>query len=210
MPDSDYAWFKLAAVILAAGQSTRMGRPKLLLPWGGNSVLAHHLQTWKSLGARQIAVVCRPDDSALALELDRLRLHQDQRIPNPSASEGMFSSILAATRWDGWAGSISHWAVVLGDQPQVRLETLKALLSACATNPTQPHQPSRNREPRHPVILPGSSFRALAIAGDSVATFKEFLSSQSPVLVELDDPGLDLDIDTPADYRRALDTAGLP
>ena len=47
-------------VILGAGASTRMGRPKLLLPWGDTSIIGHLLGQWRGLGARPIAVVCRP------------------------------------------------------------------------------------------------------------------------------------------------------
>jgi molybdenum cofactor cytidylyltransferase len=45
----------LGAVILAAGRSTRMGQPKLLLPWGKTSVLGHLIGQWQSAGAGQIA-----------------------------------------------------------------------------------------------------------------------------------------------------------
>ena len=48
---------KSGAVILAAGSSSRMGRPKLLLPWGATSVLGHQIQTWRSLSVGQIATV---------------------------------------------------------------------------------------------------------------------------------------------------------
>jgi molybdenum cofactor cytidylyltransferase len=194
----------LAVVLLAAGQSTRMGQAKLLLPWGETSILGHHLQSWQSLGATQIAVVCRPEDAPLERELDRLGLATDRRIHNPQAAEGMFSSILAAARWGGWNASTSHWAIVLGDQPQMRPETLAALLAACANEPSQAHQPSRHGQPRHPVVLPALRFRSLADPGIAARTFKEFLALGPVVRVEMDDPGLDLDIDTPQDYRQAL------
>ena len=64
--------FSLGVVILAAGRSARMGQPKLLLPWGGTSVLGHLIEQWRALGAKQIAVVCAPGDEAIQAELDRL------------------------------------------------------------------------------------------------------------------------------------------
>ena len=57
--------FSVGVVILAAGRSARMGRPKLLLPWGETSVLGHLIKQWQALGARQIAVVCAPGDQAI-------------------------------------------------------------------------------------------------------------------------------------------------
>ena len=43
--------FSVGVVILAAGRSARMGRPKLLLPWGETSVLGHLIKQWQALGA---------------------------------------------------------------------------------------------------------------------------------------------------------------
>jgi len=51
------ARYAFAAVLLAAGASSRMGRPKLLLPWGATSILGHHIHEWTQLGAAQTAVV---------------------------------------------------------------------------------------------------------------------------------------------------------
>ena len=47
-------------VILGAGASSRMGRPKLLLPWGDTSIIGHLIEQWRALAAAQIAVVRRP------------------------------------------------------------------------------------------------------------------------------------------------------
>ncbi|HOW79579.1 MAG TPA: NTP transferase domain-containing protein, partial [Verrucomicrobiota bacterium] len=74
----------LGVVLLAAGRSARMGKPKLLLPWGGTSVLGHLIRQWQSLGAAQLSVVCAAGDSALAAELDRLGFPAENRILNPA------------------------------------------------------------------------------------------------------------------------------
>src|ERR1035437_2980619 len=50
--------YPVGVVILAAGRSARMGKPKLLLPWGGTSVLGHLIEEWRALHAKQIDVVC--------------------------------------------------------------------------------------------------------------------------------------------------------
>ena len=118
----------VAAVILAAGASARMGRPKLLLPWGGTSVLGHLIHQWTELGAGQIAVVVAAGDQTIQRELDRLGFAPEHRIPNPQPERGMFSSIQCAARWTGWHNSATHWSIVLGDQPHLKLETLRALI----------------------------------------------------------------------------------
>ena len=61
-------------------------------------------------------------------ELDRLNFPVRDRIENPQPERGMFSSILCAAHWHGWRREIASWAIVLGDQPHLRTETLRVLL----------------------------------------------------------------------------------
>lgn len=192
----------LGVFILAAGRSTRMGRPKLLLPWGANSVLGWLIELWTALGARQVAVVCARDNSAVQTELQRLRFPVCNLILNPAAERGMFSSIQCAASWQGWNKGLTHWAVVLGDQPHLRRETLETVLAFAFAHPEQVCQPARHGRPRHPVLLPKPVFARL---GESTASdLKQFLACFSSALCEIDDPGLDLDMDRPEDYQRAV------
>src|ERR1051325_4613634 len=94
--------FVIGVVILAAGRSRRMGRPKLLLPWGETSVLGHLIQWWERLGVRQVAVVHGSGTSPVLDELNRLKFPAEKRIPNPDPDRGMFSSIQSAANWTGW------------------------------------------------------------------------------------------------------------
>ena len=192
----------LGVVILAAGRSTRMGQPKLLLPWGDTTVLGHLLSVWRDLKAEQIAVVRAEGDRALDAELERLGFSPDQRISNPAPERGMFSSIQCAAQWSGWKAELSHWAMVLGDQPHLRRQLLRNLLEFSAARPDQVCQPARNGHRRHPVFLPGPFFRALAQS--SATDLKAFLATHEVAEWESDDPGLDLDIDRPEDYEKAL------
>jgi molybdenum cofactor cytidylyltransferase len=179
-----------------------MGRPKLLLPWGDTTVLGHLVAQWRMLGANQIAVVCPADDRGIPAELDRFGFSTADRIFNPAPERGMFSSIQCAARWIGWNKPLTHWAVVLGDQPHLRAETLRRAVEFSAARFEQPCQPSFRGRPRHPVFLPKTAF--LELAESTAADLKEFLASREMALCELDDPGLDLDIDRPEDYRKAL------
>ena len=110
----------VGVVILAAGRSRRMGRPKLLLPWAKTTVLGHLLGQWQTFGAKQVAVVCAVGDQAIQGELDRLGFPAANRIFNPAPDRGMFSSVQCAAQWAGWQQGLTHWAIVLGDQPLVR------------------------------------------------------------------------------------------
>jgi molybdenum cofactor cytidylyltransferase len=196
--------FSVGVVILAAGRSARMGRPKLLLPWGRTSVLGHLIRQWRALQAKQVAVVCAPRDQALGAELDRLGFPPRDRIINPAPERGMFSSIQCAARWPGWQAELTHWAIVLGDQTHLQRRTLRQALDFSSAHPARVCQPARHGHGRHPVLVPKSFFRQLV--GSKARTLKGFLTAtpRRVMLCELDDPGLDLDIDRPEDYRRAV------
>jgi len=194
--------FSLGVAILAAGFSTRMGQPKLLLPWGETSVLGHLLQTWTRLGVGQIAVVCAANASEIHAELDRLQFAREDRIANPSPSAGMFSSIQCAARWPDWRTGLTHFAIVLGDQPHLLRKTLEQVLDFAAAHPERICQPLRNARRRHPVILPRELFAKLCeFSGNDL---KQFLNSTPELLAgcEMEDSGLDLDMDSPSDYER--------
>jgi molybdenum cofactor cytidylyltransferase len=197
------ATYQLGVVILAAGRSRRMGRPKLLLAWENTTVLGHLLTQWQALSPRQIAVVSALDDQPLSAELDRLGVPPANRVPNPAPDRGMFSSVQCAANWDRWREGITHWAIVLGDQPHLRIETLRQIVEFSASHPEKICQPARAGRPRHPVLLPKAAFRELARS--HAENLKAFLAAADPALLELDDLGLDLDIDLPEDYQKALE-----
>jgi molybdenum cofactor cytidylyltransferase len=193
----------VGVVLLGAGASSRMGRPKLLLPWGTSSVLEHILSVWRGLHIARIAVVCAAGDDQIDRELDRIAFPANNRIRNPLPSRGMFSSIQCASAWDGWDGGLSHWAIVLGDQPHLKPEFLRLMLEFTTAHANRVCQPTYRGRPRHPVYLPRDMFKQLAHS--TSANLKEFLRAQlaQPAYCEVDDPALDLDLDEPEDYARA-------
>jgi len=193
----------LGVIILGAGASSRMGRPKLLLPWQDTTIIGHLIRQWHELGAAQIAVVHRPNDNELAAELDRLGFPQSDRILNPRPERGMFSSIRCAANWKGWKKGVAVWAVVLGDQPHLRLATLRALLEFHAGRPGAICQPEYGGHARHPVLLPRPAL--LKLRRTRAKSLKDFLKQTAVQVVKrpIEDPGLALDLDSPADYLQA-------
>jgi molybdenum cofactor cytidylyltransferase len=192
----------LGVVILGAGASARMGRPKLLLPWRDTTVIGEILRQWRELGAAQIAVVHRPNDAPLAAELDRLDFPADDRIENPQPERGMFSSIVCAANWPGWKKEIASWAIALGDQPHLNLDTLRQLLAFHSAHAGAICQPEFDGHTRHPVILPRAAFAELKHT--RATTLKDFLKHiRLPrVQCSMSDAGLSLDMDTPEDYKQ--------
>jgi len=197
----------LGVVILGAGASRRMGRPKLLLPWGETSVIGHLLAQWRTLGAGQTCLVCRPDDKPLAAELRRLKFPSRQCIVNSEPERGMFSSIVCAARWKGWKPWLTAWAIALGDQPHLSMATLRALVACHRKHPQAICQPVFEGHRRHPVILPRDVF--FGLQHSNARTLKEFLQQTAAPLVEcpIMDAGLSCDLDSPSDYERLLTKA---
>lgn len=194
---------RLGVLILGAGASRRMGRPKLTLPWGGISVIGHLLGQWREAGAAQTVIVCTKDNAPLHAELDRLAFRPEWRVINPVPEDGMFGSVRAGAAWTGWDPEVSHVAISLGDQPLLATDTLRSLVAFAARHAGFICQPRRAGRARHPVILPRSFFETIAQAPD--ADFRAFLERQRIArrYLDRDDPGLDLDLDTPEDYQRA-------
>jgi len=215
-PEAKTRSLSFAAVLLAAGRSKRMGRPKMLLPWGQTSVIGHLLRQWRELKAAQIAVVCAEGDQALAGELDRLSFPIEDRIYNPMPDHGMFSSVKCAAKWTGWEtvsvgkasippAPLTHWAIVLGDQPHLRPQTLQTLVAFTAAHPQSICLPRSGGHRRHPVFLPRQFW--FQLANSSTRDLKEFLDlhAEQTAICDLADAGLELDIDYPEDYKRAVE-----
>lgn len=196
--------FRLGVLLLGAGASRRMGRPKLTLPWGATSVIGHLLDEWWEAGAAQTVIVCAKDNAALHAELDGLGFPPEWRVINPAPEDGMFGSIRIGASWTGWEPDVTHVAVSLGDQPLLTTDTLRSLVAFVAQHPDSICQPRRAGRARHPVILPRPIFQTIARASD--ADFRAFLERHPSArsYLDRDDPGLDLDLDTPEDYERAL------
>ncbi len=182
-----------------------MGRPKLLLPWGDTTVLGQIVDQWRSLGARQIGVVCAPGDAPILAEIEaRPGIHP---IENQNMGSGMFGSILSAASWQGWQSDLTHWVIVLGDQPHLKLTTLRQLLNVATEHQDVVCQPQYQGRFAHPVIMPKSVF--LELLQMQHETLKDFLLAHRVVGCPCDDGGVALDIDWPEDYLRALSLAGL-
>jgi len=134
---------------------------------------------------------------------NRLQFPVEKRIANPAPENGMFSSIQCAARWTGWDRALTHFALALGDQPQISFAAIAQLCRFAAQNPLAICQPSRDGRPKHPVIFPRNVFEQLALT--AVPTLRDFfqLSSFAKLQLPLDDPTLDFDLDTPEDYASA-------
>lgn len=122
---------RVTAVVLAAGQSSRMGRNKLLLPWGETTVLGRVLATLKQTTVHDVLVVTGHDaarTAAVAAEAGVGVIHN----PDYAAGE-MLSSLQTAVA--ALPPDRAAVLAVLADQPAVEVETIEALLAAYRRTP---------------------------------------------------------------------------
>jgi len=176
------------------------------LPWEETTIIGHLISQWQQLDATQIAIVIRPNDTALLEELKRLNFPQQNCIENSQPERGMFSSIICAANWNGWNAEISHFAIALGDQPHLQMKTLQTLLKFVRQHPANICQPACGGKTGHPVILPRDIFDGLQCT--QAGTLKDFLKHFSARSVQcvINDSGVTLDLDTPEDYNRVRAT----
>ena len=195
---------RIAAVVLAAGLSRRMGRVKSLLPFGDKPLLARVVEGIVSAGGIDpIVVVTGYAAEQVAPVLENYPVRP---VHNPAyASGGMLSSIqtgLAAVRRDADAVLI-----VLGDQPMVRAETINAITSAWSRSRPRPRVilPSHGGKHGHPILLSAAGIdEILSLSTEqSLKTYTNRHIEQT-VESEVDDPAILLDLDTPDDYAAAL------
>jgi molybdenum cofactor cytidylyltransferase len=104
----------VGAVVLAAGESRRFGRQKLLMPFGDSSIIGRVIATLDRAGIHPIVVVAGADaaDIAGALSGSKARI-----VVNPAPERGMLSSVQTGLR--ALDEAVERFLVVLGDQPRV-------------------------------------------------------------------------------------------
>lgn len=190
---------RLDGILLAAGESRRMGYPKPLLTIDGKTFIEKIAVTMLAVVPRLVVV--------LGAHAKRIRpaIPRDERIvivENPNYSRGQLSSLkigLGAVQSDA-AGAIVH----LTDHPMVRVESFRAIVESFERN-RKPIVIARSGGQRgHPVIFDRSIFAELQQAPESEGARHVVNADASRVeYVDLDDPGINLDLDTPADLIRA-------
>jgi len=186
----------ICAILLAAGASKRFGSDKLLHPLAGQTPVAlAALANLRAAIPRVIAVV-RP--GAPVLE-NRLSAAGATVILCANADEGMGASLSSAVCASGDAAG---WVIALADMPYIRPETIKTIAASLAAG-ADIVAPAYRGERGHPVGL-SARFRAQleALRGDEGARSLLRQNQDSVTLIDVDDPGICRDIDTPDDLRR--------
>ena len=187
---------RVASVILAAGDSRRMGRPKALLPLGRKAFLQHILDCHLSLGTDAWVVLGRQHRQIRS----RLDLARARVLVNPDPDRGPLSSLLLVLeKLDGYDGVLVH-AV---DHPLVAKSTLQALLRKHFQCPACILIPRHHGRKGHPVLFPQRFFGELKQAPLEEGArwvVRRRLSSQ--LLVPVVDAGVVTNINLPEQVHR--------
>jgi molybdenum cofactor cytidylyltransferase len=188
-------------IILAAGRSLRMGRSKALLPCGdsGDTFVRRLAAALCEGGVEEALVIGRPDDDELRAEVEALAVRA-RYVENPKADEGQLSSVLAGLAAADRPG-VRAILVTPVDAPMIAPATVAALIAAFRSSAAPILRAVHLGRHGHPVIFSREVFGDLRHADPALGA-RAVLRAHAPrvVDVEVADPGVLGDIDTPADY----------
>jgi molybdenum cofactor cytidylyltransferase len=192
----------IAAIIPAAGQSRRMGQPKLLLPWGGTTVLGQVVASFGEAGLGAIVVVSGAErEKVEGLAAGLAGKYPVQCVHNAAYPTGeMLSSLqcgLAALGPEFEAALIG-----LGDQPQIEPETVRRILDAYEYSKARIVVPSYHMRRGHPWLVQRSLWDEIR-ALQAPLTLRDYLNTHAGEIayVAVETASVLEDLDSPEDYR---------
>jgi len=191
-------WRRVTAVVLAAGLSSRMGRNKLLLPWGDTTVLGQTLANVMASGVSGIMVVTghqREETEEIANESGVTS------IQNLDYAKGMLTSVQTAVRH--LPQNVEAVLVVLGDQPLVGPGVIDGLLRAYAGSAHGLVAPVYRGRRGNPVLIDRRYFvELLALPPEAAPRVLLQRHEDDLYYVEIADDAILHDLDRPEDYER--------
>jgi molybdenum cofactor cytidylyltransferase len=198
------------AVVPAAGESRRMGRPKLLLPWRNQPVLHHVCQAFRAGGVEKIFVVVRPQDAALATLVTQLSAQLVQPLESPRDMKASIQLALQQIEQQESPQPQDAWFVTPGDVPQLSSAVITRLRSHYDPALSQAYVPDCGGRRAHPALIPWSWRQRLENLA-ATAGLNQLLKGADTRLI----PCADLlseaalqDLNTPEDYRRLCEPGG--
>ena len=187
----------IAAVVLAAGLSRRMGQAKLVMKVGGRAIIRYSVESVLAGGVDLVWVVTGPDVEPIEAALAGIDV---QIAVNPAPEEGQAGSVRAGIA--ALPASVDWALIALGDQPLLAPAIIPALLAARRTSPKLIVAPRYRDGHGNPVVFKREIFpELLRLTGDQGA--RPIIQSE-PARVEWVDLDLPMppDVDTPDDYEK--------
>ena len=189
----------IAGVVPCAGASARMGRPKALLSIHGRTFVQAVVDALSAGGCEPVISVV-PDDELI---MEAARATGARVLANPDPGEGPITSMrLALAELEDSVEGVIYLAV---DYPCVRAETVATLLNTARSTDAPLVIPTYEGSRGHPSFFRQSLFHELmdpTLDGGARTVVHRHLDDAE--LVAVHDPGIRLDIDTPAQYEAML------
>ena len=184
----------ISAIVLAAGKSERMGRPKALLPFRGRTFLANILDAISHTSI---------EDTFVILGHHRAEIEQSLSLPsvvfNPNYEQGMITSFQAGVRALSWDASGAFLFLV--DHPVVEPATIEAMIMNLA--PNRIVLPTFEDRRGHPVLFSSEVLEEiLALPSTEGANIVVRKNPARIVEVPVSTPGILVDIDTPEQFEK--------
>jgi len=192
------------AIVPAAGESLRMQRPKLLLPWRGRPLIEHVLAAWKASGARATLVVVRPEDHELAGIAEAAgTLVVRPPLPPPDMRASVAFALGEIRRLFS-PQARDAWLVAPADLPQLSTAVIDRLIAVHKEHPDEALRPMAGNRRGHPVLFPWrwtSRVRQLDADEGLNALLRDGRTREVDCSDLIQPAELD-DVDTPEDYRQ--------
>jgi molybdenum cofactor cytidylyltransferase len=188
----------ISAIVLAAGKSSRMGVPKMTLPWGNSTVIGKVIITIQEAGLSNIQVVTGSNQKEVE---DVLRGFPVEFIFNPNFTDGdMITSVQEGLR--SLRGKSEAALFVLGDQPQTEPHTIKVIMECYYSTRCKIVVPSYQMHRGHPWLLE-KSFWDEVLALETTLTMRDYLNRHQDKIkyVNVNTPSIIQDLDTMEDYK---------
>lgn len=191
----------IAAIILAGGASSRLGKAKLLLPLDHYPIIRHVAQSAIDAGLDQIILVTGafPDIKNSVKDLPIKVIH------NSNWKLGQSTSLIAGL--SALSDEIETVIFILGDQPFITPDLIKALIHTYHNNCASIIVPCHNNKRGNPVLFDLQRWRKdlLSLEGDRGARTLIEKNPEHISFYSIDDPLIFMDIDTLSDYQKIVE-----
>ena len=181
----------LAAIVLAAGTSSRLGRPKQLIEWRGRPMLVHALELANEVCGSGVTAVVGAHAEQVSRVIDEGRVNI---VNNANWAMGMGTSL--QTGVDNLPGDVEAVLILLADQPLITRSDLAGLLALWLEQPESIAAARYNGVYGVPAIFPAAQLKKAALKGD-VGARDLLLDLPISRTVAIENAGVD--IDTPDD-----------
>jgi molybdenum cofactor cytidylyltransferase len=195
----------ISAVILSAGESSRMGQPKALLPIDGVRFIERIVATLKSTRVDEIIAVLGHNAEEMRQKVSDLPV---KIVVNPDYKQGQLSSLIAAIR-SIESGENHHRVdailVHLVDHPYINVDLVNLMIDRFYETKQLIVVPRYRGRRGHPVIFSRALFAELLAAPlDQGAKTVVHAHRDQTLEIDTEDEGVTIDIDTPDEYRKHI------